>query len=139
MDLLLLIVLIGLVIIALGIGFLLGRWMITRKNESKLELASQQYSRSKDKLNGSNCALMLSKKQLNHFKNTSIKEFEKLKTALELTRKELTQAQTDLVKARTVAGSDSSDDSTESAQSTEERRTDIRRADEKQSANLAEE
>ncbi len=143
MDLQLLIVLVASVIIALGIGFLLGRRMINKKNELQLEFTSLQYNRSETNLNESDSALKQSKKELDIFKKTSIKEFEKLKAALERATKELAQAQTDLAKARTSASSvssdDNSDDSAESAQPTEERRTDIRRADEKNAANMVEE
>jgi len=123
MDIQLLIILIGIGIIALGIGFLLGRWLITRKIGPKLEFASKQYNRSKDQLHQSNSALMQNKKELALFKKTSVKEFKKLNAALELTKKDLTQAQADVAKARTIA-------STESAQSTEKPGTDGRNSDE---------
>ena len=139
MDNQLLIIITGLAVVALGIGFLLGRWLIHRRVGLKLKLASQDYNRSKDELNQSNSALMQSQKELNLFKKTSIPEFEKLKAELELTKQELSHTQSDLINARKSASSANLNVSTESAQPNEERRTDIRRADEKQSAKLAEE
>jgi len=141
MDILTLLAVFGLVLLALGIGYLLGRWLSARKSQSKLFTTMRQYEIQRHEFSKNQEAYTKSQSDFKEFRKASIKEYSKLKNALEASQKDLKNTKSELLRAQSVKPAEAKIDPQTDPSSKEfkERRGGTRRANEQATENLADE